>query len=118
MLRLTLAILAVLCSGLTEDARDTTKIGDIITAVDGHATREIDDIINYTESQKNVGDNIKLTVNRDGQIMDLTATLQARPNTTSQPQQQQQQPELGPIPELPRIPGFPRLPPLLPPLLP
>ena len=58
-----------------------THIGDIITAVDGHPIRQIDDIINYIESHKNVGDTIKLTVNRDGKIMDLTATLQARPQT-------------------------------------
>ena len=97
------------------------QIGDIITAVDGHPVRQIDDIINYIESQKGVGDNINLTVNRNGKIMDLTVNLQARPNTISQTQQQQQQqqpPGLGPIPELPQIPGFPRLPPLLPPLLP
>ncbi len=105
--------------GLAQDDSGATKIGDIITAVDGHATRQIDDIINYIESQKSVGDNIKLTVNRNGQIMGLTATLQARPNSISQTQQQQQQqPGLGPIPELPQVPGFPRLPPLLPPLLP
>ena len=98
----------------------TAQTGDIITAVDGHPVRQIDDIINYIESQKGVGDNIKLTVNRNGKIMDLTVNLQARPNTISQTQQQQQQqpPGLGPIPELPQIPGFPRLPPLLPPLLP
>src|SRR6187200_1553892 len=59
----------------------STQTGDIITAADGHPIRQIDDIINYIESQKNVGDNIKLTVNRDGQTMDLTATLQARPQT-------------------------------------
>jgi S1-C subfamily serine protease len=106
--------------GLTQDDSGATKIGDIITAVDGHATRQIDDIINYIESQKNVGDNIKLTVNRDGQIMDLTATLQARPQTSSlsssQNQDQLQPPGLGPIPELPQIPGFslPPLPPLVP----
>jgi S1-C subfamily serine protease len=107
--------------GLTQDNDNINnnnggppQTGDIITAVDGHPTRQIDDIINYIELQKNVGDNVKLTVNRDGKIMDLTATLQARPNTISQPQQQQQQPGLGPIPELPQIPGFPRLPPLLP----
>src|SRR5215212_8344268 len=33
------------------------QTGDIITAVDGHPTRQIDDIINYIELQKNVGDN-------------------------------------------------------------
>jgi S1-C subfamily serine protease len=97
----------------------TAQTGDIITAVDGHPVRQIDDIINYIESQKGVGDNIKLTVNRNGKIMDLTATLQARPNTLAQVQQQQQQqpPGLGPIPELPQIPGFPP-PPQFPPLLP
>jgi S1-C subfamily serine protease len=105
--------------GLAQDATGGTKIGDIITALDGYPVRQIDDIINYIDSQKGAGDSIKLTVNRNGKIMDLTATLQARPNTISQTQQQQQQPPgLGPIPELPQIPGFLRLPPRLPPLLP
>ena len=109
-------------NGLTQDDdSDATHRGDIITAVDGRPVRQIDDIINYIESQKNVGDNIKLTVNRDGQVMDLTAALQARPQTTSsyssQNQDQLQPPGLGPIPELPQIPGFPPLP-RLPPLLP
>src|ERR671932_644490 len=79
--------------GLTQDNDDgdgSAQTGDIITAVDGHPVRQIDDIINYIESQKNVGDNIKLTVNRDGQVMDLTVASQARPNTISQTQQQQQ----------------------------
>ncbi|MFL6452459.1 MAG: S1C family serine protease, partial [Nitrososphaeraceae archaeon] len=77
--------------GLTQDDNNNNnnngggdaapQTGDVITAVDGHPTRQIDDIINYIESQKNIGDNIKLTVNRNGQIMDLTAALQARPNT-------------------------------------
>jgi S1-C subfamily serine protease len=111
--------------GLTRDDDNNNggnavqQTGDIITAVDGHPVKQIDDIINYIESQKNVGDNIKLTVNRNGQIMDLTATLQARPQTissSSQNQDQLQPPGLGPIPELPQIPGFslPELPPFLP----
>jgi S1-C subfamily serine protease len=94
-----------------------THTGDIITAVDGHPTKQIDDIINYIESHKNVGDNVKLTINRDGKVMNLTATLQARPNTSLQ-KQQQRQPGLGPIPELPQVPGFPQPPPELGPLLP
>ena len=104
--------------GLTQNdsVNAPSEPGDIIIAVDGHSVRQIDDIINYIESQKNVGDNIKLTVNRNGQIMDLTVSLQDRPNTISQTQQQQP-PGLGPIPELPQIPGFPRFP-RLPPLLP
>ncbi|HEY6165244.1 MAG TPA: trypsin-like peptidase domain-containing protein [Nitrososphaeraceae archaeon] len=102
---------------LTQDiSGSNTHIGDIITAIDGHPTRQIDDIINYVDSNKNVGDNVKLTINRNGQTTDVTATLQARPNTISQQSQQQQQqpqqPGLGPIPELPQLP--PDLAPLLP----
>ncbi|HET7391221.1 MAG TPA: trypsin-like peptidase domain-containing protein, partial [Nitrososphaeraceae archaeon] len=97
---------------MTQDmSGSNTHIGDIITAVDGHPTKQIDDIINYIDSNKSVGDNVKLTINRNGQTMDVTATLQARPNTISQ-QQQQQQPGLGQIPELPQLP--PDLAPLLP----
>jgi S1-C subfamily serine protease len=108
--------------GLTQDDSNNndngaTHIGDIITAVDGHPTRQIDDIINYIESYKNVGEPVKLTVNRDGKVMSLTSTLQARPQTnpsSSSSSSQNQPPGLGPIPELPQIPGFPQLPPLLP----
>ena len=99
---------------MTQDmSGSNTHIGDIITSIDGHPTRQIDDIINYIDSNKNVGDNVKLTINRNGQTTDITATLQARPNTISQQQQQQQQqPGLGPLPQLPQLP--PDLAPLLP----
>src|SRR6476661_6085043 len=101
---------------LTQDmAGSNTHIGDIITSIDGHPTRQIDDIINYVDSNKNVGDSVKLTINRNGQTTDVTAILQARPNTISQQSQQQQEPQqpgLGPIPELPQLP--PDLAPLLP----
>ncbi len=102
--------------GVTQDDTGTTNLGDLIIAVDGHSTRQIDDLINYIESNKNVGDPIKLTISRDGKIMDLTATLQARPQTNppSASSQDQTPPSLGPIPELPQFPGFPQLPPLLP----
>ena len=104
-----------------DDNGASPQAADIITAVDGHPVRQIDDIINYIESQKSVGDNIKLTVNRNGQIMDLTATLQARPQTnptSSSSEDQNQLPDFGGLlPELPHIPGFPKLP-HLPPLLP
>jgi S1-C subfamily serine protease len=107
--------------GLPQDDNGVSpQTGDIITAVDGHPVRQIDDIINYIESQKSVGDNIKLTVNRNKQVMDLTATLQARPQTnltSSSSQDQNQSPDFGGLPQLPHIPGFPKLP-RLPPLLP
>jgi S1-C subfamily serine protease len=110
--------------GLTQDDNNgATHIGDIITAVDGHPISQIDDIINYIESYKNVGDNIQLSINRDGggggNAISLTAALQARPQTnpSSSSSSQDQSPGLGPIPEIPQIPGFPQLP-QLPPLLP
>jgi len=59
--------------------------GDIIVAVDGHKVKRIDDIINYMETQKSVGQTVKLTVNRNGQLMDLTATLQPRPSSLPVP---------------------------------
>src|SRR5690242_5260386 len=100
---------------MTQDmSGSNTHIGDIITAIDGHPIRQIDDIINYIESHKNVGDKVQLTVNRAGKVMDLTATLQDRPNMS--PSQIQQQPGVGP--ESPQTPGFPELPPELGPLLP
>jgi S1-C subfamily serine protease len=58
-----------------------THIGDIITAIDGHAVKRIDDIINYIELHKSVNDRIKLTINRNGQTRDLDVILQARPSS-------------------------------------
>ena len=55
--------------------------GDIITAIDGHPVKRIDDVISYIEEHKLVGDNVVLTVNRNGQTTDLTATLQSRPTS-------------------------------------
>ena len=59
-------------------------VGDIITAIDGHQVKRMEDIISYIEEQRSVGDNIVITVNRGGQSQDLTATLQATPLATSQ----------------------------------
>lgn len=58
--------------------------GDIITAIDGHQVKRMEDIISYIEEQKSVGDKVVITVDRGGQSLDLTATLQARPLATSQ----------------------------------
>jgi S1-C subfamily serine protease len=58
--------------------------GDIITAIDGHQVKRMEDIISYVEEQRSVGNNVVITVNRGGQSQDLTATLQATPLATSQ----------------------------------
>jgi S1-C subfamily serine protease len=99
-----------------------TNVGDIITAIDNHSVRQIDDIINYIEQHKKIGDNVKLTIARNGATMDLSIPLQKRPTpqATAISQDSTSRPQLpfglGPMPQLPKIPGFPdlKLPPLLP----
>jgi S1-C subfamily serine protease len=65
--------------GSTIDKYSRTHGGDIITAIDGHAVVRIEDLISYIEEHKFVGDNVILTIYRDGQTLDLNATLQGRP---------------------------------------
>ena len=60
---------------------NTTPSGDIITAIDGHQIKRMEDIISYIEEQKSVGNNVVVTVKRNGQSHDLTVTLQSRPHT-------------------------------------
>jgi S1-C subfamily serine protease len=54
--------------------------GDIIIAADGHPIQKIEDLLNYLQDQKSVGDNMTLTIIRDGKTMQITLTLQERPN--------------------------------------
>ncbi|MDQ3806806.1 MAG: trypsin-like peptidase domain-containing protein [Thermoproteota archaeon] len=58
--------------------------GDIITAIDEHQVKRMEDIISYVEEQRSVGDSVVITVNRGGQSQDLTVTLQPTPLSTSQ----------------------------------
>jgi len=57
------------------------KSGDVIIALDGYKVRDIDDLILYLSENKNVGDKVVLQINRNGNIMELTATLQERATT-------------------------------------
>jgi S1-C subfamily serine protease len=66
--------------GSTIDKYSKTNGGDIITAIDGHPVVRIEDLISYIEEHKFVGNNVILTVYRDGQSLDLKATLQGRPS--------------------------------------
>ncbi|MGB6529074.1 MAG: PDZ domain-containing protein, partial [Candidatus Nitrosopolaris sp.] len=61
------------------NSSNTQKVGDIITGIDGRHLRSIDDLITYIDLHKSIGDNVGLTVNRHGQIMNLNLVLQARP---------------------------------------
>jgi S1-C subfamily serine protease len=50
--------------------------GDVITAIDGQPMKTFDDLANYID-QKQVGDEVKLTVHRDGKDIELTAKLES-----------------------------------------
>src|SRR6266568_983152 len=64
--------------GSTTDQYSKKHAGDVIIGVDGHDITRIDDLISYIDQHKSVGDNITLTVYRNGHAMDLKATLTPR----------------------------------------
>lgn len=59
--------------------------GDVIIAVDNNTVRKIDDLLAYVEVEKSVGDDLKLTILRQGQTMEVIATLAARPSQQESP---------------------------------
>src|SRR5829696_7152388 len=65
----------------TIDGREVELGGDIILAIDGKPVRKIDDILSHLEREKLVGDNITLTIIRDGIVQEKTTVLQARPDS-------------------------------------
>jgi S1-C subfamily serine protease len=66
--------------GSTTDQYSKKHGGDIITAIDGHPIVKSDDLITYIDQHKSVGDNLTLTIYRNGHTLDLKATLTARPS--------------------------------------
>ena len=66
--------------GSTVDQYAKKHSGDIIVGLDRHNISRIDDFISYIDQQKSPGDNITLTVYRNGHTVDLKATLAARPS--------------------------------------
>ena len=65
----------------TINGREVELGGDIILAIDKNPVRKIDDILSYLEREKSVGDNITLTIIRDGIVQEKTTVLQARPDS-------------------------------------
>ena len=59
--------------------------GDVIIAVDNNTVRKIDDLLAYVEMKKSVGDDLELTILREGQMMEVVATLAARPSMQGSP---------------------------------
>src|SRR5215208_279087 len=54
--------------------------GDIITAVDGNPVIRMEDLISYLETEKSVGQNMTLTVYKDGNTIDKQLTIGQRPS--------------------------------------
>jgi len=53
--------------------------GDIITAIDGTPMTEFDDLLSYLVANTEVGQEIVVTIYRDGEFFDVPLTLDARP---------------------------------------
>lgn len=67
----------------TLDSNNIPHGGDIITAIDGHQIKTIDDVIAYLDDKKSAGDKVTLTIDRQGKTIEVNVTLGARPLTTS-----------------------------------
>jgi serine protease Do len=85
------------------DGQDIRLGGDIIVAVDNQSVRAMEDLLSYLEEQKVVGDNIELTIVRDGKTEHFDLRLSARPSQGTEdtpqpnqgPEQLQERPALG-----------------------
>jgi len=65
---------------LTIQGQQTVVGGDIITAINGQALTEMDELIAYLANSTTVGQEVQLTLLRDGSLMTVSATLAARPD--------------------------------------
>ena len=87
----------------TVDGQDIRLGGDIIVAIDDQSVRAMEDLLSYLEEKKAVGDNIELSVIRDGKTQHIDMILTARPTQgaenrfqpNQESKQQQQRPALG-----------------------
>lgn len=50
----------------------------MIVAADGIPVRKIDDLLGYIFAEKSVGDNLELTIFRNGQFQDINIILEAK----------------------------------------
>jgi serine protease Do len=74
------------------DGMEVRLGGDIVIGIDNNTVRKIDDILSYLEREKKAGDDVQLSVLRDGKLLQtLPTTLAIRPSPTSQIQQSSQQ---------------------------
>ena len=115
-------------TGVDFVGNEQVRSGDIVTKIDNQPVKSMDDVISYLDESKKVGDKVTLTVNREGQDVEVPITLEERPSSSplllaasssssAQQQQDREEEESDPNPPLfrfPEIPGFPELPKLFP----
>ena len=69
--------------GVTEtkemDGREFALDGDIILSIDGKTVRKISDILVHLQREKSIGDEMVLSINRNGEMLELTMVLEERP---------------------------------------
>jgi serine protease Do len=71
--------------------------GDVIVAVDEVNVRKIEDLLSYLQSERSVGENVILSVLRDGKTLEIGMTVAARPipRQLESGQSQLQHPTIG-----------------------
>jgi S1-C subfamily serine protease len=67
--------------GSTTDQYSLKHGGDIIVAIDGHNVTKTDDLSSYIDLHKSVGNNVILSVYRDGHTLNLKTMLTSRPSS-------------------------------------
>ena len=62
-----------------EDGREFQKGGDIVKAIDGQEVRSFEDLVSFLVTQASPGQEVTLSVERNGALQDLKVTLGERP---------------------------------------
>jgi len=70
---------------VTLDGRQISLGGDVIVAIDDNPVRKIDDILVYIQREKSVGDEMVLSIIREGNPMEITIVLAERPGPSESP---------------------------------
>jgi 2-alkenal reductase len=65
---------------ITQDGLSVEVGGDVITAVDGQPVKTFDDLLVYLSLQSSPGQQITLSILRNGQYQDVKVTLGTRPS--------------------------------------
>ena len=61
------------------DGREFPTDGDIIIMIDDKVVRKISDLLIHLQREKSVGDELIMTINRNGTIFETTMVLGERP---------------------------------------